>query len=266
MFSSRSIKKGHISDMILHQRHPSATTFKALRRATLGTLCAVVGSVGVLFLLNLLMPDRPFLVGFVGAVLFSAFVAFPLFFALQLNNDVVRKMQEDVTEATRYDSVTKTLNGTAFAAAVDHFIDRRKRVAADAGGIVIAVIVDTLDDIGRRYGPQWADIVMQSLASIIQSSVRRDDLVARLATNELGIFLASATIEDARDIGTRIRTRLSEATFSANCAPLSVAIRLGGISFDGPADFNQLRQLAEQMAFENDDESDGIPISVLPAA
>ncbi|MFS8048578.1 GGDEF domain-containing protein [Rhizobium sp. BR 314] len=212
------------------------------------------------------MPDQPFLVGFVGAALVSAFVAFPLFFALQLNKSVLRKMQENVTQAARYDSVTKTLNGTAFAAAVEHFIDRRKHAAADAGGIVVAVIIDTLDDISRRYGPRWADTVMQSLASIIQSSVRSGDLVARLATNELGIFLPGATIENAHDIGTRIRARVSEATFSAEGAPLSVAIRLGGISFDGPADFNQLRQLADQMAFERGDESDDIPISVLPAA
>ncbi|KAA1177271.1 diguanylate cyclase [Rhizobium tropici] len=252
--------------MILQQRHPSASIFKALRRATLGALCAVVGSVGLLLILNLLMPDRPFLVGFVGAALASAFVAFPLFFALQLNNGVVRKMQENVTQAARYDSVTKTLNGTAFAAAVEDFIERRKHAETDAGGIVIAVIIDTLDDIGRRYGLQWADTVMQSLASIIQSSVRRGDLVARLATNELGIFLPGATIENACDIGTRIRAGVAAATFSADGAPLSVAIRLGGISFDGPADFNQLRQLADQMAFERGDEEDDIPIRALPAA
>ncbi len=252
--------------MIPQRRHPSVTIFKAMRRATLGALCAVVGSVALIFILSLLIPDRPFLVGFVGAVLISAFVAFPLLFTLQLNNDVIRKMQENVTQATRYDSVTKTLNGTAFAAAVEHFIDRRKHADADAGGIVIAVIVDTLDDIGRRYGLQWADTVMQSLASIIQPSVRRGDLVARLATNELGIFLPGATIENARDIGNRIRAGVSAATFSADGAPLSIAIRLGGISFDGPAEFNQLRQLADQMAFESSDESDDIPISVLPAA
>lgn len=252
--------------MILQQRHPSATIFKALRRATLGALCAVVCSVGLLLILNLLMPDRPFLVGFVGAALISAFVTCPLLFILQLNNSTIRKMQENVTQAARYDSVTKTLNGTAFAAAVEHFIDRRKHAATDTGGIVLAVIVDTLDDIGRRYGLQWADTVMQSLASIIQSSVRRDDLVARLAINELGIFLPGATVENALDIGTRIRTGVSAATFSADGAPLSVAIRLGGTSFDGPADFNQLRQLADQMAFERGDEDDDIPIRVLPAA
>ncbi len=252
--------------MFLKRRHPSTTIFKALWSATFGALCAMIGSVGLLLILNLLMPDRPFLVGFIGAVLVSAFVAFPLCFALQLNNGTVRQMRENVTRAARYDSVTKTLNGTSFAAAVEHFIERRKQAGTDAGGIVIAVIVDTLDDIGRLYGLQWADIVMQSLATIIQSSVRRGDLVARLATNELGIFLPSATIENAHEIGTRIRTGVSQATFSADGTPLSVAIRLGGTSFDGPADFNQLRQLADQMAFESGDENDDIPIRALPTA
>lgn len=252
--------------MFLKRRHPSTTIFKALWSATFGALCAMIGSVGLLLILNLLMPDRPFLVGFIGAVLVSAFVAFPLCFALQLNNGTVRQMRENVTRAARYDSVTKTLNGTSFAAAVEHFIERRKQAGTEAGGIVIAVIVDTLDDIGRLYGLQWADIVMQSLATIIQSSVRRGDLVARLATNELGIFLPSATIENAHEIGTRIRTGVSQATFSADGTPLSVAIRLGGTSFHGPADFNQLRQLADQMAFESGDENDDIPIRALPTA
>ena len=252
--------------MILPKRHPSATIFKALQRATFGALCAIAASLGILLILNLLLPDRPFLVGFVGAALVSAFVAFPLLFVLQLNKGVVREMQENVTHAARHDSVTNTLNGTAFAAAVEHFSERRKLSGTEAGGIVLAVIVDTLDDISLRYGPQWADTVMRSLASIVQSSVRHDDLVARLATNELGIFLPGATIENALDIGNRIRAGVSKATFSADNAPLSVAIRLGGISFDGPADFNQLRKLADQMALERGDEDDDIPISVLAAA
>lgn len=252
--------------MLLQRRHPSTTIFKALRRGAVGALYAVVGSLGLLLLLNLLVPDRPFLVGFIGAALISAFVAFPLLFALQLNRAVVRKLQENVTQAARYDSVTKTLNGTAFATAIENFLDRRKHADTGASGIVLVVIVDTLDDIGRRYGLQWTDTVMQSLASIIQSSVRRGDLVARLATNELGIFLPGATTENALDIGTRIQTGVCAAAFSADDVPLSVAIRLGGSSFDRPVDFNQLRQLADQMAFERDDDSDDIPIRALPAA
>jgi hypothetical protein len=88
---------------------------------------------------------------------------------------------------------------------------------------MIAVVIDSLDAINRRYGPQWADTVMQSLAAIIQTSVRSGDLVARLASNELGVFLPGATVENAQDVGTRIRRRVAEASFSAGDAPLSSA-------------------------------------------
>ncbi|WP_244480425.1 GGDEF domain-containing protein [Rhizobium sp. Root1220] len=186
---------------------------------------------------------------------------------LQVKVGELRKLQETVNYTARHDSVTNTLNGAAFAAAVEHYIERRRRIATDAGGVMIAVVIDTLDDIGRRYGPQWADTVMQSLASIIQSSVRSGDLVARLATNELGVFLPGATVENAQDVGTRIRRRVADASFATEGAPLSIGIRLGGAVFEGPTDFNHIRQLADEMAFERGGEADEpIPIRRLPAA
>ncbi|MDM9626774.1 GGDEF domain-containing protein [Rhizobium sp. S152] len=186
---------------------------------------------------------------------------------LQLKVGELKKLQDTVNYTQRHDAVTKALNGTAFAAAVEHYMDRRKRIATDAGGVMIAVVIDTLDEISRRYGPQWADTVIQSLASIIQSSVRSGDLVARLASNELGVFLPGASIENAQDVGTRIRQRVTAASFTAGEMPLSIGVRLGGAVFEGATDFNHIRQLADEMAMERGGDADEpIPISRLPAA
>jgi diguanylate cyclase (GGDEF)-like protein len=250
------------------QRYSSATIFSALWTATVGALCFAAGSIGVLLILNLLVPDRPFLVGFAGATAICLFVAFPLLISLHLKNIDIKKLQETVNYAQRHDSVTKALNGTAFAAAVEHYIDRRRRIATDAGGVMIAVVIDSLDAINRRYGPQWADTVMQSLAAIIQTSVRSGDLVARLASNELGVFLPGASVENAQDVGTRIRRRVAEAAFTADDAPLSFDIRLGGAIFEGATDFNHIRQLADEMAMQRGgpDADEALPISRLPTA
>lgn len=250
------------------QRYSSATIISALRTAAIGAFCFAAGSIGFLLILNLLVPDRPFLVGFAGATAISLFVAFPLLIGLYLKNSDIRKLQETVNYAQRHDSVTKALNGTAFAAAVEHYIDRRKRIATDAGGVMIAVVIESLDAINRRYGPQWADTVMQSLAAIIQTSVRSGDLVARLASNELGVFLPGASVENAQDVGTRIRRRVAEAAFTAGDAPLSIDIRLGGAIFEGATDFNHIRQLADEMATQRGgpDADEALPIARLPAA
>jgi diguanylate cyclase (GGDEF)-like protein len=131
---------------------------------------------------------------------------------------------------------------------------------------MIAAVVDPLDAISRRYGPQWADTVMQSLAAIIQSSVRSGDLVARLATNELGIFLPGAAPESALDIANRIRERVAAAAFAADENPLSIDLKLGGAIFDGPAEFNRIRQMAGELAMEAGGEDEPIAIGRLPAA
>lgn len=256
MFSAMNFRTGY----------SSATIKLALRTAAIAASCCLAGSVVLLLILNLIIPGRPFLVLFIGTSAISFFVAFPLLMRLHFKDAELRRMQEQVNYAARHDTVTKTLNGKTFAAAVEHYIDRRKRIATDAGGVMIAVVVDTLDAISRSYGPEWADTVMQSLATIIQSSVRSGDLVARLASNELGIFLPGATVENAQDIGTRIRNRVAQAAFAAEETPLSIAIKLGGAVFDGPADFNRIRKLADEMAFEGGPEADEVlPIRRLPA-
>jgi diguanylate cyclase (GGDEF)-like protein len=107
---------------------------------------------------------------------------------------------------------------------------------------------------------------MQSLAAIIQSSVRSGDLVARLATNELGIFLPGAAPESALDIANRIRERVAAAAFAADENPLSIDLKLGGAIFDGPAEFNRIRQMAGELAMEAGSEDEPIAIGRLPAA
>jgi diguanylate cyclase (GGDEF)-like protein len=253
--------------MIFINRYSPATVKPALFRAAIGASCCMAGSLGLLLILNLLIPDKPFLVGFVSIPPISFLVAFPLLLALQLQKSELAALRAKMNHATRHDPVTNALNGTAFAAAMQNYSDRRRKIATDTGGIMIAVVIETLDAISRRYGPQWADTVMLSLADIIKSSVRSGDLVARLASNELGIFLPGATPENAQDIGARIRRRVSQAAFETEEAPLDLKIKLGGALFEGPEDFNRIRQLADEMAFDSATE-DGEPIAIarLPAA
>lgn len=244
----------------------SQATVRALWTATTGALGCLAGSVGALLILNLLLPDQPFLVGLISTCSISLFVAFPLLAAIGIKNGEIRKLHERINYTARHDATTGALNGTAFAASVEHYIDRRKRISTDTGGIMIAAVVDPLDAISRRYGPQWADTVMQSLAAIIQSSVRSGDLVARLATNELGIFLPGAAPESALDIANRIRERVAAAAFAADENPLSIDLKLGGAIFDGPAEFNRIRQMAGELAMEAGSEDEPIAIGRLPAA
>ncbi|WP_348648237.1 GGDEF domain-containing protein [Rhizobium sp. ARZ01] len=189
------------------------------------------------------------------AATITAVAVFPLLFAARLRNETLRATQQQLQHALQHDPVTGTLSANAFAASVEHTIDRRRVAAAESpDGIMLVVRVSELDEIGRRYGPQWADTLLQSLVRIVHSSVRYGDLVARLASDELGIYLPGATAENARDIGVRILTRVNETTFAAGHERrISVTVQVGGTRVEDQADFQALREAANRAALAEEE-------------
>ena len=231
---------------------PQAVIVPHIKMATLGALACAVGAIVAVCVIRLLVPDRPFWAELTAVASITAAVTFPLQFALCLRNEALRK---ELQRALRHDPVTGTLHATAFATSVEHAIDRRRLTTAESpDGVMLVLRVGDFDEIGRRYGPQWADTVLQSIVRIVHSCVRYGDLVARLASDELGIYLPGTTTEDARDICKRIRTRIEETTFAAGQERhISVTVRLGGTRVGDQADFQALREAANHAALAEEE-------------
>lgn len=213
------------------------------------------GAAAVAYTLSLMFPARPIWVELAVVALVSAAVAFPLLLTIRLRNEALREIQKQLQHALSHDPVTGTLSANAFATSVEHAMDRRRVTDGETtDGIMLVLRVGNLDEIGRRYGPQWADTLLQSLVRIVQSSVRYGDLVARLATDELGIYLPGATTENTRDICERIRAAVNETTFSAGQErQISVTVRLGGTRVEDRADFQALREAANRAALAEEE-------------
>jgi diguanylate cyclase (GGDEF)-like protein len=225
-----------------------AAIVRHIKIATLGALACAVGAISVVCILSLLLPESPLWVELTVVASISAAVAFPLLFAVCLHNEARREKQ--LQHAASQDPVADTLSASAFAASVEHAVDRRRvNTAESPDGIMLVLRVSNLDEIGRSYGPQWADTLLQSLVRIVQSSVRYGDLVARLASDELGIYLPGAATENARDICERILARVHETIFAAGQErQISVIVRLGGTRVGDRADFQALREAANRAA------------------
>jgi diguanylate cyclase (GGDEF)-like protein len=226
-----------------------------IKVATLGALACAVGAIAAVYVINLLIPDRPLWTELIAVASIMAAVTFPLHFALCLRNEALRDIQKELEHALRHDPVTGTLRANAFAASVEHATDRRRLGTAESpDGVMLVLRVGNFDEIGRRYGPQWADTLLQSIVQIVHSSVRYGDLVARLASDELGIYLPGTTTENARDICERIRARIDEATFIAGQERhISVTVRLGGTKVGDQADFQALREAANHAALAEEE-------------
>ena len=226
-----------------------------LRIAALGALACAAAAGAAAGLVSLVFPEHPFWLEWAVAALVSAAVAFPLLLTIGRRNEALREVQAQLRHALSHDPVTGTLSANAFATSVEHAMDRRRvHDGESTDGIMLVLRVGNLDEIGRRYGPQWADTLLQSLVRIVQSSVRYGDLVARLASDELGIYLPDATTENTQDICERIRARISETTFAAGQErQISVSVRLGGTRVEDRADFQALREAANRAALAEEE-------------
>lgn len=236
--------------MTLQFRFRQAAIVAHIKSAMLGALASAVGATAVVCLLSLLVPEHPFWVELSAVALISAAVTFPLQFARHRRKKALRDLQKELQHALHRDPVTGTLCADAFATSVEHAIDRRRVSTAESpDGVILVLRVGNFDEIGRRYGPQWADTLLQSIARIVHSSVRYGDLVARLAPDELGIYLPSATTENVSDICERIRARVYETTFTAGQErQISVTVRFGGTRVGDQSAFQALREAANSAA------------------
>lgn len=239
--------------MILQLRQ--AAIAPHIKIATLGALACAVGAIAIVRAISLFVPDRPFWAELTVVASITVAVAFPLLLALCRRNEALKESQKELEHALRHDPVTGTLRANAFATSVEHAMDRRRLCISESpDGVMLVLRVGNFDDIGRRYGPQWADTLLQSIVRIVHSSVRYDDLVARLASDELGIYLPGTTPENARDICERIRARIDETTFTAGQERhIPVTVRLGGTRGGDHADFYALREAANHAALAEEE-------------
>ncbi|MFA1622565.1 GGDEF domain-containing protein [Rhizobium mongolense] len=241
--------------MTLQFRCRQAVIAPHIKKATLRALASATGATVVVWALSLLVPEPPFWVELAAVALISAAVTFRFQLAICLRNEALRDTQKGLQYALRHDPVTGTLRASEFANSVEQAIDRRRVSSAEnPDGVMLVLNVGNFDEIGRRYGPQWADTLLQSIVRIVHSSLRYGDLVARLASDELGIYLPGTTTENARDICERIRARVQETTFTAGQErQISVTVRLGGTRVEDQADFQALREAANRAALAEEE-------------
>jgi len=241
--------------MTLQFRFGLAPIVPHIRMAALRALVFATGATAVVWLLGVLIPEGLFWLELTVVAFISAAVTFPFQLAFCLRSEALRDTQKELQHALHHDPVTGTTRADEFANSVAHAIDRRRvSTAENSDGVMLVLRVDNFDEIGRRYGPQWADTLLQSIVRIVYSSVRYGDLVARLASDELGIYLPGTTTENARNICERIRAHLKETTFTAGQERhISVTVRLGGTRVGDQADFQALREAANRAALAEEE-------------
>ncbi len=129
------------------------------------------------------------------------------------------------------DSLTGLYNHGYFQ---ETFAVRSKEYAAAA--IPYSVLMLDLDDfkqINDTFGHLTGDAVLGSVAGLLSSSIRSEDVAARYGGEEFAIFLPHRTSEQARAVADRIRSRVESLPLpvEGQSAPVQVTLSVGVASF-----------------------------------
>jgi diguanylate cyclase (GGDEF)-like protein len=112
---------------------------------------------------------------------------------------------------------------------------------------VMALRLDTYDDIALAAGKDIADVVITRIAKLVTEKVRAEDSVARVAAGTFMVVAAGAAGPQMLAVAQRLRRELDEAKVRYRDQPLKFASSLGVASAADPANsIEDLMRLALQ--------------------
>ena len=161
---------------------------------------------------------------------------------------VVQYQQHLEYQALR-DSLTGLLNRRAFEEKIEEEFERAKRYQHPLS--ILILDIDDFKMINDTYGHHWGDNVLKRLAEEVRNRTRRSDLPTRYGGEEFVIILPEANLENALQVGNKIRMEVKGVTFGTTARPFSVTVSIGisSISKKEYSNWHQMLQDADQALY-----------------
>jgi diguanylate cyclase (GGDEF)-like protein len=211
-----------------------------------GTAGAIVVSVVVTYLLLLANPIWLFPWAMACAVLIALLIAIPAFVYAGLQSREAARLRSQMREMMSTDRLTSCLDPTVFPRMVDEIgmLERRRR--GHAPGALLAVEIEGLKEINNRFGYQWGNEALRTVAQAIRGAVRKSDLVGRVGGTSFNVFLPGADRKDAEGVGERVSRAIQAAVFHPRGEEYALTVTVRGILFDEQIDFDGLHVATAQ--------------------
>ncbi|CAN7358532.1 GGDEF domain-containing protein [Mesorhizobium amorphae] len=223
----------------------------------LGTAGCLGLSLGLNYLLLFSEGLTPFTRSMITAAILPLAIGLPLFLVIGWKQIELRRYRQELNRSATYDRLTGCLNGPVFTSLVERRASRPAQTGPRSGAFLV-IHPEHLRSLNLRFGLEWGDEALRLIASTIQSSVRKEDLVGRIGTSMFGVFLPDATEQDAKEIGERIRARVAQVYFAPKGAEDVLAISVGGVVFEHELAFEDMFRSAEERLSQS---RDGLELS-----
>lgn len=137
-----------------------------------------------------------------------------------------KALEVQLADMAERDALTGLLNRRAILAHLEAL--HRDRRQASQSLCLMMCDVDHFKRINDRHGHAKGDEVLRQVAHLLSGKLRDGDRVGRIGGEEFLIVLASADLEDARQVAERLRQQVADLSITcAEGARLDVTISIG---------------------------------------
>lgn len=179
--------------------------------------------------------------GLTALAAFAALLATTFAFVMLHNT----RAQAEATRLATTDPLTGAFNRRAFHEIAEREMSRARRSSQPLS--IIMLDVDHLRRLNDDYGQRAGDEVLQRVADIVRSALRREDMLVRFAGEEFLVMLPDVSGPGAVVVAGRIRRSVADIPIEAAGHLLQVTVSLGVAARldEGPESIDSLVARAE---------------------
>lgn len=135
---------------------------------------------------------------------------------------LLKRLIQNLNKMSKTDVLTNIMNRRAAEEVLCHEISEmvRDRIPFT----VLMIDIDFFKRVNDRYGHAKGDEVLQSVCKCMRDTVRRNDYVARFGGEEFLIILPHTSLEQAVELGERIRQNVADLRFDTDAIKITISI------------------------------------------
>jgi diguanylate cyclase (GGDEF)-like protein len=137
----------------------------------------------------------------------------------------IRRREAQLAFMATHDPLTGLPNRRMFE---DALVRAGARARRGKTGALLMLDIDNLKSYNDALGHNQGDQALVNFALLLQTHVRAGDMLARVGGDEFGVVLEAATLEEAVEIGERMRKAAAEEPFVSDARAFELGLS-GGI-------------------------------------
>jgi len=167
---------------------------------------------------------------------------------LHAKNRRLRAQSEELRNLSMRDDLTALYNRRAF----QEFGTMELRLAQRAGQVIVVlyVDVDAFKKINDKFGHAMGDQALRDAASVLRSTFRETDIIARVGGDEFAVLSIGGTPNSSETMVQRLNTSLDQQRLMVK-RPFDLQMSIGAVAIDATQcrDFDDLIARADKVMY-----------------